>query len=52
MFRGLSFFLKFSWKENKSYIFLNVLNQLLAGLLPLVTITVPKCIIDELLGNQ
>lgn len=52
MLRGLKFFLEFSWGINKSYILLNALNQLLIGLLPIVTIMMPKFIIDELTGMQ
>lgn len=52
MLRGLKFFVKFSWGIKKSYILLNALKQLLIGLLPIVTITMPKFIIDELTGAQ
>lgn len=52
MFKGLFFFIKFGWKHRKSYIILNIVNQFLTGLLPLVTITMPKFIIDELLGGR
>ena len=52
MFKGLLFFIKFSWKTKKTYIFLNAFNQLLIGLLPIVTITLPKYIIDELLSSR
>ena len=52
MIKGLIFFIKFGWKERKSYIILNALNQLLIGFLPLAIITIPKYIIDELMGEQ
>ena len=47
MLKGLTFFLKFSWKNKKSYVILNILNQIVQGTMPLVIIAIPKFIIDE-----
>lgn len=52
MFKGLKFFVKFAWKHKKSYIILNAINQLFIGILPIIIITMPKYIIDELTGQQ
>lgn len=52
MLRGLSYFLKFSWNNQKSYIILNILSQLVVGILPLVIIAMPKYILDELMYEQ
>lgn len=52
MIQGLLFFIKFSWKNKKSYLALNIINQVLIGFLPIVGIAMPKYIIDELLGYQ
>ncbi len=52
MIKGLTFFLKFSWKNKKSYVVLNILNQIIQGTMPLVIIAMPKFIIDELLNQQ
>lgn len=52
MLKGLTFFLKFSWKKKKSYVILNILNQIIQGTMPLVIIAMPKFIIDELLNQQ
>lgn len=50
MFEGLWFFVKFGWKSDKRYIIYNVAYQFLNSLIPLVTVAVPKLIIDELMG--
>lgn len=52
MLKGLIFFVKFSWKNRKSYLILNIINQVFFGVLPLIIITVPKYIIDELMSGQ
>lgn len=52
MLKGLIFFIKFAWKEKKSYVILNAVNQLLSGILPLVIIAVPAYVIDELMDEQ
>lgn len=52
MFKGLWFFCKFGWKTDKRYIIYNVLYQFINSLIPLINITMPKFIIDELLGNS
>ena len=52
MMKGLLFFIKFSWKERKSYIIMNAVSQLLIGILP---IAIKMCIRDstttEFLGS-
>ena len=52
MLKGLIFFIKFSWKNRKSYLILNIINQIFFGVLPLIIITLPKYIIDELMSGQ
>jgi len=52
VFKGLCFFVQFSWRHKRSYLLLNILNQLIAGILPLVIIAVPKYIIDELMSAR
>lgn len=52
MFQGLWFFLKFGWKSEKKYIIYNVAYQFVNALIPLVAVTMPKFIIDELMGRQ
>lgn len=52
MFKGLWFFCKFGWKTDKRYIIYNVLYQFVNSMIPLVTITMPKFIIDTLLGSR
>ena len=47
MMKGLLFFIKFSWKERKSYIILNAVSQLLIGILPIAIIAIPKYIIEQ-----
>ena len=51
MLKGLIFFIKFSWKNRKSYLILNIINQIFFGVLPLIIITLPKYIIDELMSG-
>ena len=52
MLKGLIFFIKFSWKNRKSYLILNIINQIFFGVLPLIIIALPKFIIDELMSEQ
>ena len=52
MFKGLKFFIKFSWSVNKSYAVLNIINQLLTAFLSILLIVIPKYLIDELFGEQ
>lgn len=52
MFKGLWFFCKFGWKTDKRYIAYNIFYQFINSLIPIVTVTMPKFIIDELLGHQ
>ena len=52
MFRGIQFMWKFAWRSDKAYICIRVLQQFVAVLAPLATVTLPKFIIDELTGAQ
>lgn len=52
MMKGLLFFIKFSWKERKSYIILNAVSQLLTEFYLLLSSAIPKYIIDELMEQQ
>lgn len=52
MFKGLCFFVRYGWKSDKRYILYNVFYQLLNSLIPLVSIAMPKFIIDELMGMR
>lgn len=52
MFRGLWFFCKFGWKTEKRYLIYSLLYQVVNSLIPLVDITMPKFILDTLLGDQ
>lgn len=52
MFKGLIFFVKFSWEHRKSYLLLNMMSQIITGIFPLVIILLPKYIIDELMYEQ
>lgn len=52
MFKGLWFFVKFGWKSDRRYILYQFLYQFINALIPLVTVTMPKYILDELLGPQ
>lgn len=52
MFKGLLFFIRFSWKHKKEYLILNIVQQLIAGIIPLVIIAMPKYIIEELMMKQ
>ena len=52
MFKGLWFLCKFGWNSEKRYIIYNALYQFVNSVIPLVAVTVPKYIIDELMGTQ
>lgn len=52
MFKGLIFFVKFSWEHRKSYLLLNMMSQIITGIFPLIIILLPKYIIDELMYEQ
>lgn len=51
MFRGFIFFLKFGWKSDKKYVVYNILNQFISAMIPIVSVVVPKYILDELAGQ-
>ncbi len=52
MFKGLWFFIKFGWKQEKKYIIYLFLRQILSSLIPIVGIIMPRYIIDELMEKQ
>lgn len=52
MFKGLVFFIRIGWKYDRRYVVWNVLQQLLASLMPVFAALMPKFIIDELMGAQ
>lgn len=52
MFKGLWFFVKFGWKCEKRYIIYLVLNQFVNSLIPIVTVVMPRFIINELMGSK
>ncbi len=48
MFKGLFFLLKFVWKNQKSYLFLKTVSQILSAALPLLDTILSKYIFDEI----
>ena len=52
MFKGIKFFIKYGWKYDKYYILWRVLYQIVNSLIPIVATLMPKCIIDELMGER
>jgi ATP-binding cassette subfamily B protein/ATP-binding cassette subfamily C protein len=52
MFSGVLFLVKLYWKYNKSALFYLALHCIFSGVLPLVSIVLPKFILDELLGAR
>lgn len=51
MFKGLLFLLSYSWKFSKRYVFALFFLQIFSASIPLISIVIPKFIIDELLGD-
>ena len=49
MFKGLSFFCKFSWSNDKRYIIYNILSQILTSTMLIISVAMPKFIIDSIL---
>ena len=52
MCKSFLFLLKLIWKSNKKYIFYAATFQLVTALVPLLSVIMPKYIIDELTGQQ
>lgn len=52
MFKGFFFFMKFGWHADKRYVLYNILNQIIRSMIPVVSVIMPKYIIDELVGKQ
>ena len=52
MFKSFRFLLKLIWKFNKKYIFYAASFQIVTALVPLLSVIMPKYIIDELTGLQ
>ncbi len=52
MFKSFRFLLKLIWKFNKKYVFYAASFQLVTALVPLLSVIMPKYIIDELTGQQ
>ncbi len=52
MFNGLLFFIKFGWKSDKRYVVYNFLCQFISSVIPIVSVIIPKFMIDELVGKQ
>jgi ATP-binding cassette subfamily B protein/ATP-binding cassette subfamily C protein len=52
LFTGILFLVKIYWKYRKSTLFFLLLFCLLSGALPLLSIIIPKFILDELTGPQ
>ena len=52
MIKGLLFFIKFAWKNEKRYLIYLVLNEFVSSMIPIVAIIMPRYIINELMGEQ
>lgn len=52
MFKGFAFLLKYTWKFNKMYVVYILLFQLVTASVPLITIVLPKYILDELTNGR
>ncbi len=50
--RGITYLLKYAWKYQKKYIFYSIIQEILSAISPMITIIVPKYLIDELMGSQ
>jgi ABC-type bacteriocin/lantibiotic exporter with double-glycine peptidase domain len=49
---GIKFLLGYFWNNSKMYVIYTILSQLFISSLPLLSIVLPKYIIDELVGQQ
>jgi len=52
MFKGFWFLLKFTWKFSRAYVFYIFSLQIVLAATPLLSVVLPRFIIDELLGYQ
>lgn len=52
MFKGFNYFLNFAWKNNKKYVIVLFLSQIIGSVIPLISIVLPKFLIDELLTGK
>lgn len=52
MFKGVAFLLKYVWKFEKKYVLYSLLNQIVLGVITIITLIFPKILLDELLGPQ
>lgn len=52
MLKGFWFLLKYSWRFSKAYIFYIFFYQIISALIPMVTIIIPKYVIDELMSQR
>ena len=52
MFKSFKFLLDLIWKFNKKYVFYAATFQIVTALVPLLSVIMPKYIIDELVGQQ
>jgi len=52
MLKGLWFFIKFSWQNEKRYLIYRVLNQFITSMIPIIAVIMPRYIINELMDSQ
>ncbi|MHC1748508.1 MAG: ABC transporter ATP-binding protein [Cellulosilyticaceae bacterium] len=52
MLKGIKFLMRYTWRFNKMYIVYILFLQIINSIMPLVTIIMPKYIIDELIGEK
>lgn len=52
MYKGLLFFIKFSWQHEKKYLVYRVINQFICAWIPIVAVVMPRYIINEFMGEQ
>ena len=52
MFKGFCFFMKFGWHSDKRYVIYHILHQCIRSMIPIVSVIMPKYIIDVLSDPQ
>lgn len=52
MFKGVVFLLKYVWRFEKKYVLYSLLNQMILGIVTIITLIFPKMLMDELLDKQ
>ncbi len=52
MFKGFCFFMKFGWHSDKRYVIYHILHQCIRSMIPIVSVIMPKYIIDALSDPQ